>query len=61
MKQVRTVSDEQGMTQIAMLSRLMEWFLAQDETTRSAVMHGFSEELRRDVAKQIVGRLANRK
>ena len=61
MKQVRTVSDAQGMTQFALLSRLMEWFLAQDEATQAVAAGLFPEGIKPEVAKLILKRLAKGK
>jgi hypothetical protein len=48
MKAVEGMSDHHGMTQVAIMSRLVDWFAAQEELIQSAVLGRFralSEEL----------------
>ena len=58
-KQMATVSDNHGMTQVALMSRLVEWFVSQENTTQYAVMSRFPEEIQPDVARLIIQRIAD--
>lgn len=51
--------DKAGMTQVAMLSRLVEWFAHQPETIRAAVLGQYPSEIQADVARLILRQLAN--
>jgi hypothetical protein len=46
------------MTQVAMMSRLVEWFASQDEKIQGAVMGHYPGEIEADVAKLILKRMA---
>jgi hypothetical protein len=48
---------QSGMTQVALLSRLVEWFAEQPHTLRSAVLDLYPPEIREDVLKIILKRL----
>ena len=56
-----TLSDRHGMTQVAMMSRLVEWFASQSEHIQSAVMGHYPSDLEPDVAKLILKRMAGEK
>jgi hypothetical protein len=45
-----------GMMQYSLLSRLVEWFVSQDETIHFAVLAAIPAELRTDVAKLLLAR-----
>ena len=51
------ITQQSGMTQVAMLSRLVEWFAEQPHTLRSAVLDLYPPEIREDVLKIILKRL----
>jgi methyl coenzyme M reductase beta subunit len=53
------VTDAMGMTQVALTSRLVEWFAAQPEVIRAAVMGHYPKEIEADVAKLILKRMAS--
>jgi hypothetical protein len=53
-----SLSDRHGMTQVAMMSRLVEWFASQDEKIQGAVMGHYPGEIEADVAKLILKRMA---
>jgi hypothetical protein len=51
---------KRGMTQIAAMSRLVGWFVRQDEVIQTAVMSTLSEPAMAQLAKQILKRLSSR-
>jgi hypothetical protein len=55
------LSDKAGMTQVAMLSRLVEWFANQPDIIQAAVMGHYPPEIQVDIAKLILKRLASGK
>lgn len=53
-RQSASVADRLGMTQIATLSRLVEWFAGQSEEVQAAVLgHSGTAGAERDVARKI--------
>jgi hypothetical protein len=50
--------DKRGMTQIAVMSRLVGWFVRQDDLVQAAVLSSLSEESLARLAKQLHKRLA---
>jgi hypothetical protein len=50
--------DRAGMTQVAMLSRLVEWFAGESEMIQAAVLGQYPREIEADVAKIILKRMA---
>jgi len=55
------MSDRHGMTQVAMMSRLVEWFASQNEHIQGAVMRHYPSDIESDVAKLILKRMAGEK
>ena len=53
------MSDRSGMTQVAMLSRLVEWFANQEPVIQSAVMGHFPPAAEVDIAKLLLKRIAS--
>jgi predicted transcriptional regulator len=51
--------DKRGMTQIAVMSRLVGWFVKQDEVIQTAVMASLSEPTLGKLAKQILKRISS--
>jgi hypothetical protein len=49
--------EKRGMTQIAMMSRMVNWFLAQDETVQAMVLGSLSEESMGPLARTLLERL----
>jgi hypothetical protein len=49
--------DKRGMTQIAVISRLVGWFIKQDEVIKTAVMASLSDDALSRLAKQMLKRL----
>jgi hypothetical protein len=55
---VAKLSGDHGMTQVAMMSRVVEWFAKQDELIQSAVLGRFPSEVRPDVVRLVLKRMA---
>lgn len=49
--------ERRGMTQIAVTSRLMKWFVLQDEAIQSAVLGGLSEQAVGVLAKHVLEKI----
>jgi len=60
-QKLSTLSDKHGMTQVAMMSRLVEWFAGQPDVVQAAVMARYPEAIEADVAKLILKRMAGEK
>lgn len=54
------VCSKRGMTQIAVMSRLVGWFVRQDDVIQTAVMATLSDQAMSQLAKQLLKRLASR-
>lgn len=50
--------ERRGMTQIAVLSRLVKWFVAQDEVVQASVLGLMSEEYLGDLSQILLKRLS---
>jgi hypothetical protein len=60
-QKLSNLSDRHGMTQVAMMSRVVEWFATQSEMIQSAVLGRFPQEIEADVAKLVLKRMAGEK
>jgi len=60
-QKLSTLSDKNGMTQVAMMSRLVEWFAGQNELIQAAVLGHYPQEVESDVARLILKRMAGEK
>jgi hypothetical protein len=49
--------EKRGMTQIAVMSRLVSWFVKQDDVIQAAVMASLSDDSLSRLAKQLLKRL----
>jgi predicted transcriptional regulator len=49
--------EKRGMTQIAVMSRLVRWFVKQDDTIQAAVLKSLSQESLSQLAKQLLKHL----
>jgi len=49
--------DKRGMTQIAVMSRLVGWFVKQDEIIQTAVMASLTDDTLSRLAKQLLKRM----
>lgn len=55
------LSDKAGMTQVSMLSRLVEWFANQSDMIQASVLGQYPKEIEPDIAKLILKRMAEKK
>ncbi|MGC4031641.1 MAG: hypothetical protein QM754_07900 [Tepidisphaeraceae bacterium] len=55
------LTDGVGITQIAMMTRLVEWFAKQPEAVQAAVLGFYPEPIRQDVAKMVLAKLVKGK
>jgi hypothetical protein len=60
-QKLATLSDRHGMTQVAMMSRLVEWYSNQNELIQSAVVGHYPAAIESDIAKMILKRMAGDK
>ena len=51
------VSHSNGMTQVAVLSRIVQWFAQQPETIQAAILGRYPAEIEPDVAKLLLQRM----
>ena len=57
-KAVSELSKKRGMTQVAVSSRLVEWFARQPESVQAAILGQYPAEIEADVAKIVLQQLA---
>lgn len=57
-KRLDECAEKSGMTQVAMLSRLVEWYSRQPDAVQRLVVGGIPEELREEVAGMVLKTLA---
>jgi hypothetical protein len=55
------LSDKAGMTQVAMLSRLVEWFATQADMVQAAVLGQYPAEIQAEIARLILKRMSAKK
>jgi hypothetical protein len=60
-KGLEAISDMKGMTQVAILSRLLEWFADQSELVQGAVLGLYPKEIQPEVAELILKQMSKRK
>ena len=53
-----TISQRNGMTQVAVMSRLVQWFNTQPEAIQAAVLGRYPAEYEADIARLILRRIA---
>ena len=58
---INDLSKKAGMTQVSMLSRLVEWFAGQSELIQAAVLGQYPAEIEADIARLILKRIAAKK
>ena len=51
--------DRRGMTQITVMSRMVNWFVAQDDTIQAVVLGSFSEQTMAGLARTMLKSLAS--
>ena len=54
------LSEHNGMTQVSIMSRLVEWFTQQPDTIQASVLGRYPREIESDVATLILRRMAGR-
>jgi hypothetical protein len=54
------ICSKRGMTQIAVMSRLVGWFIRQDDLIQTAVMDTLSDQALAQLASQLLKRMASR-
>ena len=57
-KSLSGISDQLGITQLSLASRITEWFANQPDTVQGAVLGLYPELIRADVAELILAKLA---
>ena len=50
-----------GMTQVAAMSRMVDWFSEQDEVVQAAIMGLYPTDIRADIARLILEKMADSK
>lgn len=50
--------EKRGMTQIAVMSRLVGWFIRQDDVIQTAVMESLSDSAMAQLARQLLKRMS---
>jgi hypothetical protein len=58
-QKLSSLSEAKGMTQVAMMSRLVEWFSVQPPTIQAATLGQFPDEIRPDVARLILKQMVD--
>jgi hypothetical protein len=58
---INNLTDQAGMTQVALLSRLVEWFSHQTDMIQAAVLGQYPSEIQADIAKLILKQMASGK
>lgn len=59
-KQLGTLHNRHGMTQVAMMSRILEWFDKQNETIQLGVLGRLPSDSKTDLPKLILKRMAGK-
>jgi predicted transcriptional regulator len=54
------ICSKRGMTQIAVMSRLVGWFIRQDDVIQTAVMATLSDQAMGQLASQLLKRMSSR-
>jgi len=60
-KGLEEISEAKGMTQVAILARLLEWFTQQPELVQGAVLGLYPKEIQMEVAELILKKMAGKK
>ena len=55
------LTDKAGMTQVALLSRLVEWFAHQSDMIQAAVLGQYPLEIQSEIARLILKRMQGKK
>ena len=57
-RMLSSLSERNGMTQVAIMSRLVKWFNAQPDSLQAAILRRYPEVYEADIAKLILRRMA---
>ena len=57
--ELKRICAKRGMTQVAVVSRLVNWFIRQDDVIQTAVMSQLSEPAMSQLARQTLKRIAS--
>ncbi|HRK31205.1 MAG TPA: hypothetical protein PLD59_09015 [Tepidisphaeraceae bacterium] len=57
-KALQQTCDRNGMTQVAVSSRLVEWFHSQSDMLQAAILGHYPKQLEADIARLIIERMA---
>lgn len=60
-KRLLDISDQLGITQIAVTSRIVEWFANQPDIIQAAILGLYPDMIKKDVAQLILERMAEGK
>ena len=60
-RRISELCEKQGMTQVAMISRVIEWVADQDEAIQHALLGQYPPEIAEDIAKLILKKLSAKK
>ena len=52
------LSDDTGMTQVAIMSRMVQWFSGQPEVIQAAVLRRYPQEVEADIARLLLRKMA---
>jgi hypothetical protein len=59
-RQLTGLAQKRGMTQVSVISRLVEWFAGQSDLIQAAVLGRYPPEIEADVAKLLLERMAKK-
>ncbi len=57
---LNALTDKLGMTQVALTSRVLEWFARQPDLIQAAVLGHYPEEIQADVARLVMKRMSDK-
>lgn len=57
-RELDKLCDRRGMTQIAVMSRMVQWFVKQDEFVQTAVLGGLSDATLQQLARNLMEQIA---
>ncbi|MBC7783496.1 MAG: hypothetical protein H7144_06620 [Burkholderiales bacterium] len=60
-KRLLEISDQLGITQIAITSRMVEWFASQPDLIQAAILGLYPDVIKQDIATLILNRMAETK
>ena len=57
-RMLSSITERNGMTQVAVMSRLVKWFNAQPDSIQGAILGRYPKDVEPDIAKLILRRIA---